>query len=200
MEYLSDSELDQILSDIYESKLSIEGHMHPLGFIHAKVDQGGPRKIRLRFWPEAMNVDELGAPDRIHNHSFDFTSHILCGEGFERRYDVTLDPDGDYKIWEVKNHGDSSTLEMTRMRCSLTTREDITHSVGSAYKMKAGVFHDAIALKPNTATMIFETPNPDVPSLVICVNSLTENKLKKWPEVSQEQLKEYVRTIIDARK
>jgi hypothetical protein len=84
-------------------------------------------KVRFRFWSSKMDVKAIGKSDRIHNHSFDFKSFILCGEVLERRYNIVFDPAGSHQVWEVENLGGRSVLRKTTITCNLSEGEPVLH-------------------------------------------------------------------------
>jgi hypothetical protein len=198
----NDVEINNFLEEIASGAIPLKGWQHPLGFVHVKVLINGndDEKVRLRFWETKSDISSLGVSDRIHNHAFDFVSHILSGEVLERRYELVLDPRGTHRIWEVENLGGKSVLRKTTIRCVLKESDDIVHPFRSSYTMTAGLFHDAISNADCTATLVFETPRPEIASLVICpkdVEKLTDNK---WPEVSQEEIITFVKRILEKRR
>lgn len=198
----NDAEIDSFLDKCYQGEILMKGWVHPLGFVHVKVLLNGneDNKIRFRFWSTKMDVSTLGVTDRIHDHAFDFTSFILCGDVVEKRYDIIFDSFGTHSIWEVENLGGRSTLRKTTVKCMLKESENIDHSSRSFYKMRAGLFHDAISATDCTATLVFETPRPEVASLVICPNDVEKIGDNKWPEVAQQEIVNLIGKVLEKRR
>lgn len=197
----NENEINSFLQECSTGNIELKGWKHPLGFVHVKVLVGGndTNKIRLRFWQNKMEANSIGMLDRIHNHAFDFTSFILCGDVLEKRYDLIFCPLGSHQIWEVENLGGRSMLRKTSIKCNLKAGSEIAHSSKSSYIMIAGVFHDAIAVSDITATLVFEIPRPEVASLIICQSDVEKLGDNKWPEVTQDEIILLIKKVIKKR-
>lgn len=197
----NETEIDNFLDECSSGRIELKGWQHPLGFVHVKVLVAGDdsNKIRFRFWENKMDAMSVGMSDRVHNHAFDFTSFILCGDVLEKRYELIFDSFGSHYVWEVENLGGRSMLRKTSVKCTLKTGEAISHISKSSYKMIAGLFHDAIAVSDCTATLVFETPRPEVASLVICPNDVEKVGDNKWPVVTQDQIISLIKKVIEKR-
>ncbi|MEK7782033.1 MAG: hypothetical protein AAB370_11090 [Verrucomicrobiota bacterium] len=194
-------EIDSFLTSCANGIIPLKGWIHPLGFVHVKalVNGNDDSKIRFRFWETGMDPAVIGKLDRIHNHAFDFTSFILCGAILEKRYEVLPASVGSHHIWEVDNLGGRSTLRKTGVACNVREVESISHISKASYTLAAGIYHDAVAVKNCTATLVFETPQPEIASLVICDKQTKRIASNPWPDVSRETIISLIRKVIGKR-
>lgn len=186
---LTKDEIEKALLYVRSNVETIVAWRHPLGFIHAQLALALPFscKVRLHLWPEAQSPDELGSGTRIHNHGFDFISHVVAGAVLERRYDALPDPHGDTRCFAVHNAVGKSGLQDTNERYSLIATEELHHVGGETYRMHAGTFHDAIAMDPGTATLVLAQPAPGVRSLVMARGGHKPSETA-WPSVGAAEL------------
>jgi hypothetical protein len=186
---LTEDEIEGALQYVRSSVETIVAWRHPLGFIHAQLALVLPFscKVRLHLWPEAQNTDELGTGTRIHNHGFDFISHVVTGTVLERRYDALRDPHGDAACFAVHNAAGKSALQDTNERYSLIESAEMNHVAGGAYRMDAGRFHDAIAIESGTITLVLAQAAPGVRSLVMAREGHKPSDTA-WPPVGAAEL------------
>lgn len=198
---LTGSEIDEVLASLLDGKIRIAAWRHPLGFIHIRLDGQLPLacKFRLHLWSEAQDPAILGGGDRIHNHSFDFISHIVAGRILERRYEFTPDIDGDWRCYEVVNADGRSDRRVKPQRLRIASTRETTHFAGDTYRMDAGAFHDALALEPQTVTMVLATPRPDVVSLLLARGDEPGKESVAWPEVPAFNILRIVDSVLRQR-
>lgn len=194
----ADVQIAEVLRGVARGEIEIAGWRHPLGFIHVRVRMESPWKVRLHLWPERMDPTRLGYADRIHNHSFDFVSHVLRGVVLERRYFVQPDPDGDLTCLAVEHAEGRSSLRATGQRFVTSSTNDVQHAAGEHYDMRAGLFHDAMPVDNDTATLVLARPQPGVPSLVLARRGhLTAEQ--PWSEVDVSTLRGLAAKLSEAR-
>lgn len=101
-----------------------------LGFIQLKIDD----THRLHFYtPElpAFNED-------IHNHRYDFTSHVLKGDIINRYYRVT---EGDTHIIKNESCNPELSAPVLDKPCSVVEMESVLYGAGNRYSLTHDAFH-----------------------------------------------------------
>lgn len=68
-----------LLTELSHAAPDVRAAWHPLGFMHVSVMSSGPESLRVHVWPRhPPSMDVAASP--IHNHVWELTSQILCGE------------------------------------------------------------------------------------------------------------------------
>ena len=130
--------------------------MQDIGLLGLRLDDR--REYRLHIWDPSGCVGE----PPVHDHPFDFVSHIIAGEMVNTRY--TEDPAGiEYRRirYPTGNEDARRTTDTVRLSGTATT-----YTEGGHYGLGAHELHDSRQL-PGTVTIIRMTPK-DVPELTVC--------------------------------
>lgn len=194
---LSSDQIVNVLENACAGTIGMQGWQHPLGFLHVRIHTKLEHKLRLHIWPKALPGSILGTKHRVHNHAFDFVSHVLWGNIVERRYNLALATEGDHATWEVLQGSGQSVLRRTRLRCELEYRGEYCHSAGEIYQMEAGNFHDAIGNVDGTATILLARPQPQIKALVVSRRYDTIKAHDLWSCVDTAPLRATVRNLVN---
>lgn len=194
---LAPAEVASLLNGILAGRVDTDAWEHPLGFIHVRLSGSLPRrhKMRLHIWETRQEPTTLGRGGRLHNHAFDFVSHVVAGIVLERRYSVREDIDGTWCCFEVVNSDGRSERKMGPERFAVCHTEEIVHIAGQSYAMAAGDFHDAIALVVPTATVLLARPHPSVRSLLL-TEEPDGDYSRPWPRVAAEEVRRKVAGVL----
>jgi hypothetical protein len=109
-----------------------------LGFIQLKID----KTYRYHFYHDSL--EPIVPDDEIHDHRYNFKSHILQGEFTQLLYEFEVDHAGTHEIQNVDCKGPSDhVFEKTWGNLKLINRS--TYSAGSSYWINRDVLHTVIA-------------------------------------------------------
>jgi hypothetical protein len=148
-----------ILKDILSDAFPWQGIRHPTGFVVIPVYlAGGQMPFRLHLWPvERKTLLPLGCA--IHDHVWDMTSAVVCGELDNREFVADLERgSGLYKLYHVE-YIDAVTSVMrsyadtARLRCTKHER----HAAGTKYQVTQGTLHESISCSTQMTVTIVET-------------------------------------------
>ena len=111
-------------------------HYFGLGFIQIKL---GP-KYRIHFYTEELPaiVDD----EDVHNHRYDFTSHVFAGEFTQDIYMIT---NGDTHELEQESCKEGVESHEPGKPCSIKKIMSQTFATGSSYHIDHSVFHTVTA-------------------------------------------------------
>lgn len=137
-----------------------------LGFIQLKVDQ----TYRYHFYHDSLTP--IVPDDEIHDHRYNFKSHILQGTFIQLLYNFVPDTDGAYEIQNVDCQGPTDqTFEKSYGNLKLINRS--TYTVGSSYWINADVLHTVIAHENAITLLERSTVNKNYARVARPVNSNT---------------------------
>jgi hypothetical protein len=159
-----------MLKPNYESLRSggREPILHPNGFIQLSLNDESTSKLHV--WPD-FDVPRRPGDHTIHDHVFDISSTVLCGQLIHVEYDVEfhdnyaiemygLDPD--YRVWQATDkcrnarkiaQKGGSILEAQDEYAIVTDVRTIRQPAGKTYFFPAFSFHDNTA-EELTATLM----------------------------------------------
>jgi hypothetical protein len=111
-------------------------HYFGLGFIQIKL---GP-KYRIHFYTEELPaiIDD----EDVHNHRYNFTSHIFAGKFTQDIYIVT---DGDTHELEQESCKEGVESHEKALPCGIKKIMSQTFNTGSSYHIDHSVFHTVSA-------------------------------------------------------
>lgn len=130
---------------------------HPLGFVMATLINEGHEKIRLHLWSNSFqNVQEPTWP--IHDHLFDITSWVLCGEIENIEY-KQCNSVLTHQLYSVSYDNDGSILTKLDSGLSLSVESKEIIKKTESYSIKSGVLHQSISSSENTTVTVCHTVN-----------------------------------------
>lgn len=131
--------MKQYLDIFYLKEHCSKIHGFGLGFIQIKLGE----KERVHVYTQKIKT--TSQPEEIHNHRYDFTSHILKGSLVNKLYQVTPDLDGDFLLVnESCNPLIPKNLNQVKVKTPVLMGEFITQSHQS-YFLQKDVFHQVSA-------------------------------------------------------
>lgn len=141
-------------------KFCHRSYLHPAnGFYKIELGEILGGKLRLHVWPEGSTKE-----GDIHDHRWDFLSHILVGAVVERRFESMGGRLG-YDILTHVHPYDRETLLLVpdEMKCV----QERHYYQGESYTCLAGEIHQAFPLDGKfTATMVLTGPPNGRPARV----------------------------------
>lgn len=136
--------LDDLLSPngLTEARLrqfQVAPHYFGLGFIQIKLNSA----LRVHFWhPDlAATVRE----EELHDHRYDFRSHILHGQVTHEVFGYQEDPEGDYELLEVSCQPNQAHTPTVQSRGKLENLGRYTMGKGASYDFPHTQFHRLVA-------------------------------------------------------
>jgi hypothetical protein len=152
-----------------------EGHrprVHGNGFIQLDVND----HQRFHFWGHP-GIPRQARPSPIHNHVFDFHSHVLKGCVTNVVYDPVWRDDGLYSEWQAvpdpRPGHHSSTLQRTGRRCDLFVFKPGLNVCRTSYAAVGADFHETLVHEPSvtcitkTGPTLQQRPNGPKPSVLM---------------------------------
>ena len=138
--------------------------LHPNGFIQYDLPAAG----RLHIWhPDLPMAQIIHTP--IHDHTFDFTSRIVCGKLTHVVFNFYEKMMGEYHLHRaVVTEGEDTLLKPLAILGDMVEAETYTFHYGQQYSFSAGRFHlskgDGL-----TATIMTKTATKRLPFARIAV-------------------------------
>lgn len=128
---------NQLLNIDFLKKECEHIHFFGLGFIQLKLDHF----VRFHFYsselPSYMNEEE------IHNHRYDFQSHILKGTLKSEHYEIT---EGVDYILEQESCKPGIEVKVEPVLCSIKSVSSHTYNEGEKYKIEHDEFHKVVGI------------------------------------------------------
>jgi hypothetical protein len=172
----------QILATVLEDPGLVEPNRHPVGFIHAKLDQQGPHAVRLHIWP-VPSIPPQDPPWLIHRHAWKLESTVLFGSVVNRLYEVSPDPAASRRLYEVGYDDLESVMRQLDepVDCCLSSEEMIRE--GQTYSVAESAFHSTHAPDDVAAATIAVTgePSGSAPLVVGDVDGESEYRFARQP-------------------
>ncbi len=147
-------------TDLYNLRgMGVIPRVHGNGFIQIDLDD----VRRLHIWGHP-DIPHQKTYSPIHDHIFNFTSHILAGRMVNVNYELIEREDGNFNIYHpaVRNKEDTVLEQMDDKRyviwpqaTAVVCGDSSFMGFGRQYHMAAGVFHETFPTGP-TATIIFK--------------------------------------------
>jgi len=138
-------------------------YRHPLGFIHIAIHS---QPIRIHIWPLLNRIQSQADSLEYHNHTFGFTSYVLCGAIEDQSVEVTDDELATQQIYEVTYGDGSSVLHPTGRLVRLSEPQRRITRAGGTYNVPALAFHRSKA-DAGTITILAVTPTSESRPLVV---------------------------------
>jgi hypothetical protein len=144
-----------LVQTILRNAAAFEWKMQDIGLLGLRLDDR--REFRLHVWAPDRRVGELP----VHDHPFDFTSTIVCGEMTNTRY--VEDPAGEAFVRTRYTPGeeDARTVDSVCLRA-----QPETFGPGECYRQLAHELHDSRQV-PGTVTIMRMTFR-DIRPLSVC--------------------------------
>lgn len=153
-----------------------KSYMHPAnGFYKVELGEILGGKLRLHIWPGGWS-----GPGHIHDHRWDFVSHVLQGTLIERRFYEKPD---ERLGWTELTHAhphDVERLDLFSGGISLTSES--FHEKGDTYSCPAGAIHQLFPKDFGKAATLVFTGSPNGKNArVFDVKLFDESVGKNWP-------------------
>jgi hypothetical protein len=147
-----------VLSD--ETRLQAvasNSYRHTNGFLKIVLLASAEFKLRLHLWMRSAR-DSRDRPEDIHNHRWDFATHILAGSYRYQQFEPDADGPSYYGyVYEPVSDSGSFSLRQ-RGAERLSCRLDATMSTGSTYLLRAEALHRVIGTSSlPTATLVLQS-------------------------------------------
>jgi hypothetical protein len=135
----------------------LPAYRHPLGFIHVAIHT---QSIRIHIWPLLNRLQSQDESLEYHNHTFGFTSYVLCGAIEDHSVEVTDDELATQQIYEVTYGDGNSVLHPTGRLVRLSEPQRRITRAGGNYEVPALAFHRSKA-EAGTITILAVTPTSE---------------------------------------
>ncbi len=116
---------------------------HPLGFRVAKIVSDNGESLRLHLWPPGSKSAQPGY--EVHDHAFDFRSHVLLGGFRQDAYWVCADESGESAAYTVAYTPEGSQLMKTPGRFRLNSYLETYISQFETYRLSHETPHRIIS-------------------------------------------------------
>ncbi len=172
-------------------KLSNKPRLHPNGFIQLDIADG----VRLHVWPQE-NLAKISVQVPIHDHVYGFDSFIMCGQMGNTIYDIEIDPNGEYNLYQTTSYAavkkELPLEQVNNYRYALKTIKEFWTSAGEIYHMNPFIFHESHT-RELTATVIRITSfDKTKPVRVLCPIGVKPDNSFKRDSVDQTILWGYI--------
>ena len=132
---------------------------HPLGFRVAKLSSDDGSTLRLHVWPSGAKSEQPGF--EVHNHGFDFVSHVVMGELDHLIFDSVEQPEGRWAQYRVQYDPEGrSILSRCASRFDLVLRSQERIGTKQTYATRATDLHtlQGTTCRP-TVTLVLTKPH-----------------------------------------
>jgi hypothetical protein len=138
--------LDELLERGLEGELRGRAVWHPNGFMKVRLrlpkDRGA---VRFHQWKTSER------PEDVHNHRWNFVSHVLRGELMSQAFEVV---DGrEYEKYRCRSSPGGYSLDQIGT-CSIRRSGGQVYAMGDTYFQSHDAFHLARPVVPSTLSMI----------------------------------------------
>jgi hypothetical protein len=110
-------------------------HWFGLGFVQLKLDD----ERRIHFWHPSHGA--ITPEDELHDHRYDFVSHVLAGKILHEVWTWKADDAGDHEMVEVSCKPGSSTLPVSVGMGAIKMAARHIFEAGNQYAFSADGFH-----------------------------------------------------------
>jgi hypothetical protein len=117
---------------------------HPLGFLYLPLLRMSDATLRLHIWTDDQEHRPLGENhiSPMHDHTWDMTSYIICGE--LRNVIVSVVDDADaptHRVFEIHGDGAVDDIRATGTVVRVVGESEDKVSVGQTYRMGSDLIH-----------------------------------------------------------
>jgi len=130
---------------------------HALGFIHCKLFESAAGTLRLHIWPKNER-NTLEQQSKIHDHVFDLTSLVLCGNitnVLHASSNRIESPSNPYELNYVEYNDKGSRLIASGKEFFALEKARSEIQKGNTYKIEKGELHDSqVSINELTATIV----------------------------------------------
>ena len=124
--------------------LPCDAFTHPLGFIYLPLLRMPTGALRLHIWldDEAMVPLGDGEVSPMHDHTWNMTSHVICGALDNVIVDIEADGDRPtHRVFEIHGHGGIDDVRPTDTLVRVTGTRTERVETGRTYTMDSGLIH-----------------------------------------------------------
>jgi hypothetical protein len=156
--------------------LKIDIQQHPLGFFCIKWKISELCELRLHIWNG--NFGWTQSPNwPIHDHTFNFISHVLTGLIQNKiYYEFNSIDKNPWKIYKVSysNSDSKSKLEPSSSNCNIKMISQCLHKPGDFYSMQHGVLHRSTLRSASAVSLLATTKLSHIQSIPRVVGDQTD--------------------------
>jgi hypothetical protein len=146
------------LLDMLRVAQVVRPRVHGNGFIQIDLSTS----TRLHIWGHP-DIPQQKVATPVHDHTFGFRSRILVGRLINVLYDVEVDADGEWYVYQARvRHGEDTVLGNTGVRVRLLNRQSIACIAGTPsdrYTMAPGQFHHSVTHGPAASIIVKDGPS-----------------------------------------
>lgn len=165
-------------------------HYFGLGFIQMKFNE----VYRMHFWHPALSA--IVGEEELHDHRYDFKSHVLHGATTHEVYEFAGDEDGDHGMYEVScKPGDAKEPDF-KGRGNVTAAGSYTMVKGSVYEFPHHQFHRIRASECITLVERREV----VKDMATILKPLADGHVCPFSQsIPQDKLWDYIAELVEDR-
>ncbi len=165
-------------------------HYFGLGFIQMKFDEA----LRMHFWHPALSATV--GEEELHDHRYDFRSHVLHGTTTHEVFDFVEDKDGDHGVWEVSCKPGAAHEPVEKGRGFVKAAGSYTMVKGSVYDFPHTQFH---RIKASECITLVERREV-VKELATVIKPIAAGHVCPFAtKLPEEQLWEYIAELVEDR-
>ncbi|MCV9964173.1 hypothetical protein OIU34_20015 [Pararhizobium sp. BT-229] len=165
-------------------------HYFGLGFIQMKFNE----TYRMHFWHPALSA--IVGEEELHDHRYDFKSHVLHGSTTHEVYEFIADEGGDHGMYEVScKPGDAQEPDF-KGRGQVAAAGSYTMVKGSVYEFPHTQFHRIRATECITLVERCDV----VKEMATILKPLADGHVCPFSQtIPQDQLWDYIAELVEDR-
>lgn len=165
-------------------------HYFGLGFIQMKFNE----TYRMHFWHPALAA--IVGEEELHDHRYDFKSHVLHGSTTHEVYEFVADEDGDHGMYEVScKPGDAREPDF-KGRGRVAAAGSYTMVKGSVYEFPHTQFHRIRA----TECITLVERRDVVKEMATILKPLADGHVCPFSQtIPQDKLWDYIAELVEDR-
>lgn len=129
---------------------------HPLGFVCFPIERQRESGICVHVWHPDLTPADLSTSEK-HAHSWDLLSLVLVGELHNVRL-VIDDEARTHRVYEVHSRDGHDELRATRRLVGYRIGGHDVNRQGDTYSLRAGCFHETVAVEATTIAIGMARP------------------------------------------
>lgn len=145
-----------------------------LGLLQAYILEGERDELRVHVWHKSLKRDGIEDSGLLHDHRFDLTSHVLCGEILQREFRLTATPTGAWRTHTVvharealKKHAVNDGDVSAQPHRYEVESHDTRIVSGQSYWFPKRVFHGTFVQSELAVTVVHKSNQTDEPARIL---------------------------------
>jgi hypothetical protein len=117
---------------------------HPLGFVYLPLLRMPDATLRLHIWHDDGDATRLGEGEisAMHDHTWNMTSYVICGELRNVIVDVVEDAAAPtHRMFEIHGRGEVDEIRPTQTVVRVVGTHEDKVSAGQTYQMGSDLIH-----------------------------------------------------------